>query len=366
MSFSRVLYGWSLAVLLALASTHVFAEEVAPNAKTPAAKPTAASPSKTVVSSDPAWHVMIDVKRFIGNPFGKDVFDLVQKLIAEENGVKDMSALRAKAAKVIGFDPLDGIERITIYGLTNPLEGDITHFNENQFAEKTAAGSVFVVQLTNSSGNLAGFVLAMPDYQSTEYQKTTIHSSMIPQFKSRIYVAIRESEEGKPSFVVVGLREDLVKEAVDRLLAPGRLEQPIAPLGGAVAGEAPHAFFTASLKTDDKEIRSFLKIPTPNSAVLKMLQRLTVSLGAEDKSIVARVSAETVDEKRAEQIRQLVQGAIAFMQMPITELEEQKDFAKIRKLLGDMTVSRSGNHVTLQLSRPAAGLLDEIRHLDGD
>jgi hypothetical protein len=91
---------------------------------------------------------------------------------------------------------------------------------------------------------------------------------------------------------------------------------------------------------------------------------LTVSLAAEDKSVVARVSAEAVDEKRAEQIRQLVQGVIALTEMPIKELEENKDYAKIRKLLGDITVSRSGKQVTLRLSRPAAGLLDEIQHLE--
>jgi hypothetical protein len=313
-----------------------------------------------VDASEPVWYVKADVKRFTSHPFGQDVLKLAEKLIREETGDMDLSAMRAKAAEVIGFDPLDGIERITVYGLVGPFEGKVT--SEEQLVEKMATSGVLVVRLSGSPGNLEGLALATPGYQSAEYHGTTIHSGVLPDFEPRVYMAVHKPEGGQPSSVVIGLQEDQVKQAVDRLLGRVRLGSAIDPVSGPSTDDAPGAFFTASLKLDDKAIRA-LNVPEQHSAVVKMLQRLTVSLGAEGESVVARVSADVVDEKRAEQIQQLLQGVIAFVQLPIEELEAQEEFVMVRGIVKDMKVSRSGNRVTCQLSRPGAGLLDEILRL---
>jgi hypothetical protein len=165
-----------------------------------------------------------------------------------------------------------------------------------------------------------------------------------------VFMAVCRPGEGKPSLVVFGLNEDQVKQALDRL------SESAAP--GAAAGPAGFAptpkgiLLSAGLKLDEKTLHA-LGVPPQQSAVFKMLQRVSVSLAAEGDAVNLQVAADVVNEERAEQVRQLLEGLVAFVQLPIPELQEEKEFLLLREIVKDVKVTRTGSRVLCSLTKPA-------------
>jgi hypothetical protein len=373
--FSKTILGWSLAAIVVFASVQSLGQNKARGADPAAKKPAAAtSPSHKPDSNELAWCLVLDVKRFVDSPIGKDVLRLAENTIATEAKTSDVPALRAKVAKVIGFDPLEDIESIGFYGVASPISvvgdgmvGTLGKTNtlkapvhSNLVPENMLAENVLIAWLRGSTGNLEGLALALGQYHSTEYRGTTIHAGLLPDIHTKIYVAVRKPQSQLPACVIAGLRKDLVEDAIDRLAS---VNLSIPPLNLLVAQESSKAFLTGSLRLDDELFRAMPKVlPPPHSELTKLLRRLTVSVASQQESVVVRASVDLTDEKRAEQTQQLIQGVIAFMQLPIKEFEDNTA-PELRKILADVTVTRSGKRVTCQLTRPAAGLLDELQKL---
>ncbi len=379
MSVQKKLCVWPLMALLpVLACGDVPAQTAQPQLDvTAATSPRDAEESPTsgiIVPADAVWFVTLDVKRFVENPIGQEVLRILERLIREEadfEGMPDLKTAQAKIAKVIGFDPLEEIESVEVYGLVSPFGGESRR--EDEIVEKMASTGVAVVTLSGGTGNLEGLALATPDYRSTEYQGATIHSGTLPDFPPRVCMAVLKQEgRGKPSVVVFGLDEDQVKQALDRVqarLVSGRADRPDLSARGAPemvrVPVAKGTFFAAGLKLDEATIR-VLDIPQQQSAVFKMLTRVAVSLGVENDLVTAQLTADLVNEQRAEQVRQLVQGAVALgellLELPIDEFDEE-EFLLFREILKDMEVQvvRDGVHVTCRLTKPADSLLEDFK-----
>lgn len=331
-------------------------------AQTTVQQPTA-SPESVPVSVAPpdvVWFATVYVKQFTTSPFGQQVLGVLEQAIREEPirrelGIEDMpdlKILREKLARVVGFDPLERVESITMYSTASPFGGKIR--NEEDLVKKMASTTVVVVKLDGTTGNLEGFALATPDYQSTQYNGATIHSGTLPDFPLRIFMAVLKQGTGQSNIVVFGLNEELVKQAMDR--ASGK------SLPTASPSDAEGMFFAASLMLGDEAIR-MLEIPQQQSAVFKMLQSVALSGGFEDDSVFVQLSAELVNEERAEQVRQLLEGLLAIVQLPIEELEKEEEFMIAREILKDVKVSRVGSQVVCRLTKPTDDALKRIREL---
>lgn len=339
-------------------------------AATAATMAQAAPSAGTTIPSDAVWFLTLDVKRFVGNPVGQQALQILEGLIREEaggdlDGMLDLKTAQAKIGKVIGFDPLEGIASVEMYGLVSPFGGEIR--NEEEIVEKMATTGVAVVTLTGGTGNLEGLALATPDYRSTEYKGATIHSGTLPDVPLRVYMAVlKQQSAGQLGMVVFGLGEDQVKQALDRV--KGRAISPRTGLPAASkVGTAADQFvpttqgtlLAAGLKLDEATIRA-VGVPQQQSAVAGMLTRLAVSLGSRDDLVTAQLTAEVINEERAEQVRQLVEGLIAFVQLPIEEFEEEEEFRLLREILKDVEVSRQGAYVHCRLTKPANTLLKDL------
>ena len=147
-------------------------------------------------------------------------------------------------------------------------------------------------------------------------------------------------------------REELVKQALDWAID----RTPSATRAGI---DGP--FFAASLTLGHEAIRA-LQIPQQQSAVFRMFQRVSLSSGIENDAGFVNLTAELVDEERAEQVRQLVAGAIAFVQLPIEELEEEEEFRLLRTVLNDAEVFRKGKEVICRLTITRV-LIDQCQEL---
>ncbi len=371
----RVVFLLSMSLVLAAGQAASQATAQAPNEAAPAAvapgQNAAAASDATVVPPDTVWYVAMDVKRFVENPLGQQALQLLDVLIRDEphdfGGIPDVKTAREKLGRVIGFDPLSGIESVSVYGLASPFAGEIR--DEEEFVEKMALTAVAVVTLSGGTGNLEGLALAMPEYRSTEYQGATVHSGTMPEIDLKVYLAVLEPDAGSNGIVVVGLDEDQVKRALDRVRGVPAGEQGVpVPLGSpanVVLPTAKGAFLAAGLKLDDQTWRA-LDIPEQQSAVFRMLKGVAASAGGEGDSVTFELTVEVVNQERAEQVRQLAEGAIAFVQLPIEELEEEEEFLLLREILKGVEVSRAGAHVTARLTRPADTLVEElIRTVNG-
>lgn len=335
---------------------------------------TEAAPTSGIsIPSDAMWFVTLEVKRFVEDPIGQEVLQILEQAIREEadfEGMPDLKTTRAKIAKVIGFDPLEEIESVKVYGLVSPFAGEIR--NEEELVEKMATTGVAVVTLSGGTGNLEGLALATPDYRSTEYRGATIHSGTLPDFPLRVYMAVEQQGTGKPNIVVFGLDEIQVKQALDRATGKPVIQPAVhldVPGGGAretvFVPVAKGTFVAAGLKLDEATIGA-LGIPQQQSAVFKMLTRVAVSLGAENDLVTAQLTADLVNEQRAEQVRQLVEGAVALgkllLELPIEEFDEE-ELLLLREIFKDMEVQvvRDGVHVTCRLTKPADSLLEDFK-----
>ncbi|OHB67353.1 MAG: hypothetical protein A2V70_11500 [Planctomycetes bacterium RBG_13_63_9] len=351
---------WSgalLLVLLLMASGQTLGQaiETTETAAETAAdtSPTAHPDAELDLPRDAVWSVALDVEHFVGHPLGQKVLELVDHAIRTETSrgtpdgttALDLATLRLKITPVLGFDPLEGISRIVAYG---PFPADAR--NDDELVQKMAANSVVAVWLKGTTGNLEGLALATPDYQSAEYNGATIHSGRLPDFPPRVYMAIDQPRhaQGK-KLVVFALQEDQLKQVLDRLKEP--VGTTVSPSDNEAEDRVPGEIVTASVRLDAATIRA-LQIPEQQSAVVKMLQRLTLSVGAQEDCVFVQATIEVVDEQRAEQVRQLLQGAIAFVQLPIEELEEEEGFLMVREAIRDIQVSRSGNRVICRMQKP--------------
>lgn len=367
----RLLFLWLLC--LALVAGRAAAGE--PEAASPltTAEPQQAAgtaASAAIIPPDAVWYVSMDVKRFVESPLGQQVLEFLHNAIRWEiddyDATVDLKAARAKLARVIGFDPLSGIASVTVYGLASPFAGEVR--SEEELVEKMATTGVAVVKLSGGTGNLEGLALATPQYQSTEYRGATIHSGTVPDFPLRIHMAVLKPGSGEPSMVVFGLNEDQVKHALDRVAgdAPGGpTPSRFYTVGSAALPIAEGAVVAAGLRLDEQAWQ-MLEIPQQQSAIFRMLKSVAVSLGGQGDSLTFAATVEVVNQERAEQVRQLAEGAIAFLHLPIEELEREEELMMLRDILKDVEVSRDGAQVTCRLTKPADAVLQDLMRMATD
>jgi len=391
--FSKVRTYFTVLLVLALAGPLVAqqtATEFTPNVE--AQSVAVVTKTHLAMPADAAWFAHANVKRLLEHPLGQRALGLAEAAIREEtndfDGAFDLKTARDKIAEVIGFDPLEGIASVTVYGTTNPFETEAR--SDDEVIENMAATSVAIISLTGGTGNLEGFALAAPGYQSTDYEGATIHSGTIPDSPIRVYMAVLQPSTAIPGVVVLGMEEARVKAVLDlrRSMTIGKLGglDPLNDIKGpdqyTIIPAVDGAFLAAGLELGEGTFR-VMEIPEQQSAVAQMLERVTFSLGtipassmfaetpdgnsdfATHGKTTAQIALDVVDEQRAEQVRQLITGAIAFTQLPIKELEQEEEFVIVREILRDVEVSRENMRVLIRVSKPTDALLQTLMQFGG-
>ena len=300
------------------------------------------------------WTVAMNVKRFAESRLGEQLLALAEKEVRREFQQEleggDLDAMRSKIAELLGFDPLEGVTNVYACG------GKSLQFNnEDKFLEGLATNSVVTITLAGTTGNLEGLALATPGYQSEQYHGATIHSGQLPDIPPTVYMAVHKPDGDGANSVVFSFDEKLVKSVLDNLI--GRDDETNAADASnpqrenAVSGE----YFRASMKIDEEAIRR-IGIPEQQSAVFKMFRRLYVSVGEEGGSVFVQLELEIINEQRAEQIQQLLQGLLALVELPI-EIDDEEEFLMLREALKDIEVTRSGSQIECRVQKPVDVLM---------
>jgi len=110
-----------------------------------------------------------------------------------------------------------------------------------------------------------------------------------------------------------------------------------------------------------------LEIDPDDNAVFKLVDNLSVVFGDAGSEITADVTLTAIDEKKAEQIEELVEGFKLVLRLheqmeePNGDDEADAEMSKMLDLLNGAKVERNGEKVTIHLKVPVNVVIDFIR-----
>lgn len=258
--------------------------------------PSTHAQTETHPSADtPVWQVNLNVSRLFESPLGK----LINEIIAQESGEKELDI--DAFIEALGFDPRTSVGEVKIFGET---------------FEPTSVSAI--ANLGSARGNIEGWLLAAPGYQSEEVGNTIIHSVEVDKDKiKRVWCAIPQQVSTKDFILVAGFNADRVRELVSR-----------------VSGETQ-----SDMLADDKflslAVNDLSKAPIdiddddPGSAIIKTIQSVALSVGTEGDQLTSQCEITTDSAARAQQLNQLLVGMKAMAQLALPQKEpEVKEFMK--------------------------------------
>ena len=283
------------------------------------------------------FSVQIDLNAIKQTKLGAMLFELAKKKAIEEVGKDGGDEVGlAKIKEMLGMDPFEEIQSITL------AAGEFEHPEKSLLA---------IVRLKKTAGNLEGLVLGLPDYETIDYKKHQIHSS-VPDKKMRVYGAFHGKIDQNRTLVLTPNKSTL-ESVLDTLDSSSNAE--------LAASETPlvrlHLFEIPTDKMGDG--------PQANIAKIVKTFMLDIEDSNEDIAFTAKMSTET--DKQAEQVRQMAQGLIAMVDFAQSMDSNDKDLKKVREMLVGLTATREGTDVEVSLTLSAAKIASAIAeelHLD--
>jgi hypothetical protein len=290
----------------------------------------------------PEFAVHLNLRRAVASPIGQMVLETIARHEPE------FESKLASFAEAAGLDPRSEIHEIAIWG--DLLEGD------NPLAAASAAGAAsmprVVVRLGSRPGNLEGWLLAAPGYESTSLDdETLLHSFLIPQegrrnrgerkypakvsageeranqapddeaSSTRVWCAIARLPHDDCYVVVAAFDEQAVVRLVQRIRAEG-----LSLVQSQLAGdEVLHVSLEKmpSLEIDPQQ---------PGAGLIASVQGLQVAVKSTSQALEVRADVATGSPAKARQISQLLTGLMALMELAADDVdpEAQKMMALVR------------------------------------
>ena len=290
-------YAFVAALVLAAAGSHLQAQTSPPN-------------------GEPLWQVGVHVERLFASPLG----DLINEVIKKE--APDAEANVATFVEALGMDPRTAIKEVVIFG--DAFEPDAARA---------------VANIGPTRGNVEGWLLAAPGYQSeTIANDTIVHSFVMEEHgpDARLWCAIPLSKSTDTYILVASFDRDVTVALVDQVINRGMedLGKPLA--GDAMLAVAVDELSRAPIEIDENE---------PGSAIIKTIQSIVISAASENDELVATCEIDTDDPARAQQLHQLIMGMKAMVQLAIPE--KDPDAQKFARLLGGLNVEYEQGATTL-------------------
>ncbi len=279
------------------------------------------------VPADARWVFHLDADALRDSELGRDLID------ALTDGAFDLEV--EAFSDVIGINLVDALSSVTAYG-----QG----FSED--------ATVILITAQGGSGNLEGLMLGAPGYNSTTQGDRVVHSFINEDNDNRMFVVIDRINGGRDTRLTAAYNSDLLSNALDRLDNDSRR-------GGVAVSPKADAFLFAYVT--DLDAQAFDE-DGKHSAILEMVQQLTFNMTASDRKLIAEAAVEVINEQRAEQMRQLAQGMIAF-----TQFRDPDDFdddhhgeQMLAELARQIVVTRDGRSVSATLETEAELGVDMI------
>jgi hypothetical protein len=196
-------------------------------------------------------------------------------------------------------------------------------------------------------------LLAIPGYEKSEHRNYEIHSAS-PDKDSKVYGAIHKSSAGDNT-MVIGADRSAVTGLLDSLDAKSLESKSLK---------------SVDLVSDRKVIAQMqlLELPTdkigkgPQANIAALLTSLIVSVSEQDDELEVRGALQAGSEKKAEQIRQSIQGLGAMVELFASmDDDDDNDVKQFLKFIKKIKVAQEGNAVSVKLRVPSNEVAEMIK-----
>ncbi len=291
------------------------------------------------VPSDSKFVLQIDLQALKASKVGASLFEMAKKAAMEEIGknVDSKEVSSDKIKEVLGMDPFEEIQGIVLCA------------SEYDSPEKSLLG---MVRLKKNTGNLEGLMLALPGYEKSAHRNYEIHSAS-PGEDTKVYGAIHTNTSGNKTLVV----------GANRASVTGLLD------GLDAKSIEPKSLKTVDLNSDRKMIAhlQLMELPMeklgkgPQANIASLLSSLVVSVSEEDNEMELRGAMQTGTEKKAEQIRQSIQGLGAMVELFASMDSQDDDVTNTLKFIKKIKVVQDGTSVSVKVRVPSSEIVDLIK-----
>lgn len=275
-------------------------------------------PAQTLTSADDAlWQVNLHVAKLFASPLG----DMINEVIKKEapDGEVNINAF----IEALGMDPRTAIQEVVLFG--NGFEPTSLH--------------AALANIGSTRGNIEGWLLAAPGYQSeTIDDRTILHSFVMEEHGpgARLWCAMPLNEASNNYIVVAATNRETAVALAKQAAAQG-----IGKFGDKLAGDtlislAVNDLSKAPIEIDEDE---------PGSAIVKTIQSIMLSAASQGDQLVATCDITTDNAARAEQLNQLITGMKAMVQLALPE--KDPDAKELAKLLNNVNVEYAKGSTTL-------------------
>ena len=245
-------------------------------------------------ANSPLWEIHLDLQKSFASPLGQRIMAMIEK-----DNPKDIVEI-TKLAEAIGINPLTDIGEVVVFG--------------NGFSETDAT---IIAQLSQSTGNLEGWILAAPGYRSGDLDNNTLlHSIIAEEQNARIWLALpKHSRSG--NYVLVGsFDQNRTVELAKQVLAGNA-----SPIPNPLQGNTLLSFYANDLLAVPFDIDE----NAPGSGIVKIIERLGLQITSNDDHLGVTLDLSASSAGKARQISQLLTGLKALVQLaPQDDLEGQK------------------------------------------
>jgi hypothetical protein len=291
------------------------------------------------VPSDSKFVLQVDLQAIQSSKVGASLFQMAKKAAMKEigKGIDSKEVSIEKVIEVLGMDPFEEIQGIVICA------------SDYEKPDKSMLG---MIRLKRTTGNIEGLLLGIPGYEKSEHRNYDIHSAS-PGENAKVFGAVHKNTAGDNT-LIIGAKKSSVIGLLDSLDAKS---------------VEPKSLKSFDLYSDRKVMAHMqvLELPLeklgkgPQANIAAMLSSLTVSIAEEDEELEVRAAMQTGSEKKADQIRQSVQGLAAMVEIFASMDDQDADVKNALQFLKKVKVVQDGTSVSVKVRVPSAEIAEMIK-----
>ena len=313
------------------------------------------------VPTDSKFVLSIDLQVLQSTQVGAKLLTAIQESMHDEAlkaGKKATKSIGRKSSTPLAEDSKEkfSIEKLVgILGM-NPLEeiqSVVVHASEFEHPEKSMSGRI---RIKKNPGNIEGLLAALPGYESTEVGAYTIHSAK-PDDSLQVFGCLHQGADGNYTFYIASNQSSLV----DIVKA-----SDAAPVSSSLKNfelEDDRKTFLSLQFTD------LTGIPVgkgPQANIVKMLSGLSLSVAEEGDDIEIRSTLTAATTKKAEQLKQTVQGLVAMVEVFASMDDQDEDVRAMISQVKKIKVTQDDTKLRLRWSVPSSQFVELIEEAKRD
>ena len=274
--------------------------------------------STSIVPEDATFALSVKPSALYQSELGKRILDFIREKEPKiDQSIDDLCT-------TVGIDLRNALGETVIYG---------TGYDKQDFA--------LVADIGPTAGNINGLLLAAPGYDSSVYQdKLIIHSLPTEgrgdQPDRRVFCAMPKRPGSDSYLLVAAFDPARVRQMIDQAMDSHAEMTPQTLKSDALI----EAWFTGL-----PDLARLADAQGPPSVWARMIDRAHLTVAENDQGLDAQLDLTMIDDLRAQQVAQLMQGGLAMLQLIATnepKAQPLADFAQLVKVNhteGDLVVS---------------------------